>query len=255
MKIVSCYKSVPDEETIKVKQDGTLDFSTADWKIGQYDLNAVEAGMQLVEMTGGEMVVLTAAAANLAENSKLRKAILSRGPSSMVAVSDDRLADADSYATAQVLKAAIKKIGDVDLIICGEGSGDIYSQQVGSVLGNLMSVPTVNAVSNIEFNNSKLIVERSIEDGTEVLEVNLPAVLCVTSDINTPRIAGMKDILSAGKKPATVWNLDDVKVNMLNACDKISILAPEQTDRKKIILEGNGDENIQTLYGHLRKLV
>lgn len=255
MKIVACYKCVPEEEEIEVKRDRTLDFSKAQWKVGQYDLNAVEAGMRLTETDGGEMAVLTAAADEIANNSKLRKSILSRGPAQMYAVSDGAMKEADSYATAKVLKAGVEKIEGVDLVICGEGSGDIYAKQVGPVLGALLGWPTVNAVSKITPEEGNLVVERSLENGVEVLEADLPAVLCVTSDINIPRIPTMKEILGAGKKPFTVWSLADVGAEAIPGSEALSILAPEQTDRLQIIMESDTDENIDALYSHLRRII
>ena len=85
MKIIACYKIVPDEQSIKINGDRTLDTSAAEKVIGQYDLNAVEAGARLVESHGGELIALTVGGAEV-ENSKLRKGILSRGPGSCVVV-------------------------------------------------------------------------------------------------------------------------------------------------------------------------
>jgi electron transfer flavoprotein beta subunit len=254
MKIVACYKCVPQEEEIVVRNDHKLDLSKSEWKIGQYDLNAVEAGMKLIEEAGGEMLVLTAAD-EIADNSKLRKGILSRGPQQMYGVKDDSMRTADSYAIALALKIGIEKIGGADLVLCGEGSGDIYSQQVGSVLGALLSWPTVNAVSKITQSSGKLLVERSLENGVEVLEVNLPAVISVTSDINIPRIPTMKEILGAGKKQSESWNLSEIGVIGVPGSETISILAPDQTDRQRLIFEGDGEESINALYDHLRKIM
>jgi len=253
MNIVACYKCVPEEEEIEIKGNQTLDLSKAQWKVGQYDLNAVEAGMQIYEEVGGTVSVLTAGDA-VVDNSKLRKSILSRGPEQMYAVKDEALNVADSYATAQALKSAINKIDNVDLVLCGEGSGDIYSQQVGSVLGSMLGWACVNSVGKINAANGNLIVERSIESGMEVLEISLPAVVCVTSDINIPRIPAMKDILGAGKKNATVWSLSELNTEIKNGSDTISILAPEQTERLQTIYEGDSDENIDEIYKQLRKL-
>ena len=143
MKIIVCYKLVPEEQDIVVKRDKTLDFTQAQWKVGQYDLNAVEAGAQLAEAASGEVVVLTVGG-DIVDNSKLKKDILSRGPARMYGVKDEACAAADSYAIAQVLKAGVLNIGDADLVICGEVSGDIYAQQVGPMLGALLGWPTVN---------------------------------------------------------------------------------------------------------------
>ena len=254
MKIVACYKYVPEEQDIAVKGDQTLDFSSAQWKVGQYDLNAVEASMKLGEVEGGEVLALTAGGENLG-NAKLQKGILSRGPAQMFGVKDAALDGVDSYATASVLKAGIEKIGSVDLVLCGEGSGDSYSQQVGPVLGSLLGWPTVNAVSKITPNGGKLTVERSLENGIEILEVALPAVVCVTSDINLPRIPSMKEILAAGKKPVTIWNLSDISASAQGVTETASILAPEQANRSQIIIEGSGEAEIETLFNHIRKAI
>ena len=254
MKIITCYKLVPEEQDISVKNDHTLDFSAAQWKVGEFDLNAVEAAMRLTEAAGGEVVALTAGA-EIVDNPKLKKAILSRGPVEMYGIKDDALATADSYAVAQILKAGVETIGGADLIMCGEGSGDIYARQVGSVLGALLGWPTVNAVSDVTAQNGKLLVERSLENGIEVLEVELPAVLSVTTDINLPRIPGMKDILAAGKKPAVVWGLADVGAGAESATETLTILAPEQTNRQQIIIDGDSADHIETFCNHLRKVL
>jgi electron transfer flavoprotein beta subunit len=254
VKILACYKCVPDEQDIAINADKTLAFKSADYKIGAYDLNAVEAAMKLAEGGNATVAVLTVGAAEV-DNSKLKKAILSRGPAEMYGITDAALAAADSYTTAKALQAGIAKIADVRLVLCGEGSGDMYSQQVGSILGGLLGWNTVNGVSAVSVNGDTLIVERTVEDGLEQLEVDLPAVLSVTSDINTPRIAGMKDILAAGKKPQTVWQASEAGANTANVTQTASILAPEQAERKQVIISGDGEAEIAELAEHLRKLV
>jgi electron transfer flavoprotein beta subunit len=255
LKILACYKCVPEEQDITVNSDKTLNFKTAEHKIGAYDLNAIEAAVKLAE-AGGEVAVLTAGAAEIVDNSKLKKAVLSRGPAAMYGIADAALPAAlDSYSVAKLLKAGVDKIGGVDLVLCGEGSGDMYAQQVGVILGGLLGWNTLNGISAISANGNTLTVERTVEDGVEVLEVDLPAVISVTSDINTPRIAGMKDILAAGKKPTTVWKLDELGLDASGKTETISILAPEQAERKQIIIGGDSDAEIEELFGHIRKLV
>lgn len=253
MNIVACYKIVPDEQDIIVRPDRTLSWDKAEWKIGQYDLCAVEAGMQLSEATGGKLSALSAGTQQL-DNSKLKKGILSRGPHDLFLIADDALANADAYQTANALAGAIKKIGDVDLVLCGEGSSDLYTQQVGIQLGELLNYPVINAISKISVQDSKLLVERSLEDEVELLQVPLPAVVSVTTDINLPRIPGMKEILAAGKKPMTQWTLSDLDIaNKDKATRIVSTLAPEQAERKKVIVEGDSEEVIQKLLDQLRK--
>lgn len=253
MEIVTCYKIVPEEQDIIVNKDRSLSLEKAEWKIGQYDLHAVEAGMQIAQATGGKVVALSIGDKQL-ENSKLKKGILSRGPEELYTVVDDCLTGADTYQTASVLAAAITKKGHFDLVLCGEGSSDLNAQQVGSQLGEMLKVPTVNAVSKITPDGDKLVVERTLEDEVEVLEVPLPAVISVTTDINIPRIPSMKDILAAGKRPVTKWNLADIGIqNSVRPTETVSTLAPEQVERKQIILEGESEEIINKLFENLRK--
>lgn len=252
MNIIVCYKIAADEQDILVRPDRTLSFERAEWKIGQYDLNAVEAGAQLVEAVGGKVAALSVGDKTL-ESSKLKKSILSRGPAELFLVVDEALTDADTHLTARTLAAAAQKIG-YDLILCGEGSADLYSQQVGIQLGELLGVPVVNAVSKITSQGDSILVERNLEDEVEVLEITLPAVVSVSSDINVSRIPGMKEILAAGKKPVTTWSLKDVEIAGGQKGLKIeSVLAPEQMDRKKIILESDSAESIAAFFEHLRK--
>jgi len=245
---------VPEEQDIVVKGDRTLALDKAEWKIGQYDLNAIEAGMQLAEAVGGEVNALSVGG-KIVDNSKLKKAALSRGPEQLYLVADDALNGADCYSTAATLAAAVRKIGDVDLILCGEGSGDVYAQQVGAVLGQMLGWATLNAVSKITAQGDKLLVERTLENEVEVLEVALPAVLSVTTDINKPRIPSLKEIMAAGKKPATTWGMGDIEADCSNKTEILSTLAPVEADRKMIILEGDSDDKIAELYEHLRKVL
>jgi len=251
MHILVCYKIVPDEQDIVVNSDRTLSLGKAALQIGQYDLNAVEAGVQLVEAIGGTVSSLTVGAGEV-DNSKMKKSILSRGPERNYAVSDASLAGADSTLTAQVLARAAEKIGAWDLILCGEGSSDLYSQQVGIQLGALLGIPTVNAVSKITPDGEKLLVERTLEEEVEILSVSLPAVLSVTADINVTRVPSMKEILGAGKKPSVLWGAGDVELPQGNVTETLNILAPAQTDRKCIVVEGDSEEKIAEFFRVIR---
>jgi electron transfer flavoprotein beta subunit len=253
MNIIVCFKLTPDAEDIEVKGDGSISLDKAEWIIGDYDLQAIEAGMRLAEVTSGKVIGLTAGPSQI-NNSKLKKDVLSRGPDEMTMVIDDQLANADTATTSSVLAAAIQKLGGADLVICGEGSADLYFQQVGLQLGEKMGVPTLNAVSKIDFESGKLVIERSLEDEIEVIEVPLPAVLSVTTDINQPRLPTMKEILKASKKPVTELKLADLGLSgNLSKVNVLSTRAPRQVARKQIIIPGSADEAVQALVGYLSK--
>lgn len=254
MNIITCYKVVPEDRDITVNHDRMLVLDKAEPKISQYDLNAVEAGVQLKETAAGHTVTaLSFGDRKYLENSKVRKDILSRGPDCLTLVVDDGSERRLPAETAGVLAAVAQKTG-FDLIICGEGSGDIYAQQVGTLLGEKLGVPNINAVSKITLGDNAIVVERSLDDEVETLELSLPAVISVSADVNTPRIPSMKAILGAGKKPVNTFSLADAGYCAGEpAAVMVSVLAPEQSDRKKMIVEGDSEENIKAFIDNIRK--
>jgi len=253
MDIVTCFKATPESQDIEVKADGSVSLEKAEWIISEYDLQAVEAAVRLVESSSGKVIALSAGPHEIG-NSKLRKDILSRGPNELYLVVDDRLSVNDTFTTAAVLAGAIRKLGRVDLVLCGEGSSDLYFQQVGLQVGEILGWPTVNSVGKIEASGSNLVIERNLEDEVEVLEVPLPAVLSVTTYINQPRLATMKDILKAGQKPVVEWSLEDLALPEIKAgVDIVSVKAPHQVGRKKIVIEAKPEEAAKMLISYLRK--
>ncbi|MCZ9277035.1 electron transfer flavoprotein [Escherichia albertii] len=251
MKIITCFKLVPEEQDIVVTPDYTLNFDNTDAKISQFDLNAIEAA-NLLAGDGDEIVALTVGG-SLLQNSKVRKDVLSRGPHSLYMVQDAQLEHALPVDTAKALAAAAEKIG-FDLLIFGEGSGDLYAQQVDLLVGEMLQLPVINAVSAIQRQGNTLVVERTLEDEVEVIELSVPAVLCVTSDINVPRIPSMKAILGAGKKPVNQWQVSDIGWSQSAPLAELTgIRVPPQTERKHIIFENDSPEAIAELAEHLKK--
>lgn len=247
MRIVACIKASPDAADIVVDADRVLDFSHAQARIGSYDLNAIEAARQLADQLGAEVVGLSVGGPELA-NSKLRKDVLSRGLDRLVIV--EASPEADSFQTASALAAALAGLGEYDLVLLGAGSSDRYAQQVGNLLGALLGRPTLNAVDDIVPAGDHLRVRRVLDDTEQVIDVALPAVLSVTSGINVPRIAGMKDILAAGKKPVAEVSVDVPAAS----CRQVSLLAPAQVDRSRTVVEGDPADVAAQLATFLKNL-
>ncbi|MDR2347298.1 MAG: hypothetical protein LBD90_01490 [Bifidobacteriaceae bacterium] len=241
MRIVACFKAAPDAQDIQVKPGGELDLARAVPKIGAYDLVAIEAARQLADQVGGEVVGLTAGDPATCAGPKLRKDALSRGLDRLVTAPVEAGAELDSLQTASVLAAAINQIGEVDLVLCGAGSSDQYNQQVGGLLGALLGWPALNAVASLAPGGpgvgATVVVDRALEDSTQVVEVALPASLSVTSGINTPRIPGMRDILAAGKKA-----VDEAPGVAPGAGARVlATRAPDQAERAAKVLEAAPD--------------
>ncbi|WP_227136667.1 electron transfer flavoprotein [Kosakonia radicincitans] len=251
MKIIACFKLVPEEQDIVVTPDHALSFDNAAAKISQFDLNAIEAATQLAS-DDDEIAALTVGG-SLLQNSKVRKDVLSRGPDSLFMLQDAQLEHALPKEIAQALAAAAEKMG-FDLMLFGEGSGDLYAQQVGLLVGEILQLPVINAVSNIQRNGDKLSIERTLEEEVEVIELTPPAVLCVTSDINVPRIPSMKAILGAGKKPVNQWQASDIGWNPSSPlAELMEITVPPATTRKHIILDNDSPEAIAQLAELVKK--
>ncbi|AID23943.1 electron transfer flavoprotein FixA [Salmonella bongori] len=256
MKIMTCYKCVPDEQDIAINNaDGTLDFSKADSKISQYDLNAIEAACQLKQQLGEAQVVAMSVGGKALTNAKGRKDVLSRGPDELIVVIDDQFEQALPHHTATALAAAAQKSG-FDLLICGDGSSDLYAQQVGLLVGEALNIPAINGVSKIlSLTDSTLTVERELEDEVETLSIPLPAVIAVSTDINTPQIPSMKAILGAAKKPVQVWSPADIGLNSVPAYSVQQVAAPKQRERQRVVIEGDGEEQIAAFVENLRKII
>ena len=256
MKIITCYKCVPDEQDIAINNaDGSLDFSKADGKISQYDLNAIEAACQLKQQSGEALVVAMSVGGKALTNAKGRKDVLSRGPDELIVVIDEQFEQALTQQTASALAAAAQKAG-FDLLICGDGSSDLYAQQVGLLVGEALNVPAINGVSKIlSLTDSTLTVERELEDEVETLSIPLPAVIAVSTDINTPQIPSMKAILGAAKKPVQVWSPADIGLNSAQAYSEQHVAAPKQRERQRVVIEGDGEEQIAAFVENLRKII
>ena len=212
MKVIACYKVIPLDDEISIRSDRSVCTDKAELIVSPYDFNAIEAAVKIKESVDGVCVsVLTAGPG--ADDSKTRKAVLSRGADEMFGVNTGDIQMLDSYASAVMLKAAIEKMGGADLVICGEGSGDMYNQQVGNILGQLMGCAVINGVCGIAAFEDHLVVERKLESAKEL---------------------GVSDC---------------------SGFEVVSILAPEQTERKNMIFSGEDEETVLKLFNEIRRLV
>ena len=234
--IIVCYKWVMDEQDIYINAETlALETSRAKYKISDYDRNAIEEGMRIIEKHGGSLKTLTY---GLPQVKSSLKGALSRGPEAGFWIGDESAAHADAYVTANVLAAAIRKIGEYDIIICGEGSSDVYSQQVGPRLAALLGITPVSFVESFEILDDKMIARRNLGHCIEVIEVQGPLMMSVLPDINSPRLATVKQLMAAGKKPTTEFKIAelDLAIEKLQPKNKVEKIKGAVFDRKNIML-------------------
>lgn len=248
MQVVAAIKIVPDDQDIQVAADRSLDFSKARPVVSEYDLNALEAAVQLAAATGGSAIAVTAGAASI-DDSKTKKNVLARGMEALYLTADDACADMDAYATAQVLAPMVEDLDGWDVVLVGDGSADLYAKQTGAQLAARLNVPYVAGAIALEEDGGSLKVRRKTEDEVEVLSVPLPAVVSVLPEAAAPRIPGMKDILAAGKKPMNVAGASDVAAAAIEVVD---CKAPEQADRKLEIFDASEDGAIDSFVAAIK---
>jgi len=214
-RMIVCLKQVPATQEVKIDPErGTLIREGIEVETNPFDLNALEEAVRLKERFGGEVIALSMGPPQA--ESTLREA-LGIGADKAILLSDKALAGADTLATSYTLACAIRKIGEFDLIFCGEKTTDGDTAQVGPELAENLGIPFVPYIRKIEeIGDRHLIVHREIEEGFQVVQVPIPCLLTVTKDINEPRLPSLKDILRAKKAEIKIWTADDLS----DVCEK-----------------------------------
>jgi electron transfer flavoprotein beta subunit len=213
MNIIVCVKRVPDPEapaslfTVDASGQRLVPARSVPRLTSTYDESAIEAALQLRDAHGGKITLLSLAGEDVTE---WLQETMASGADDAVLVQDPGLADGDGFVTAHVLAAAIGKIGTFDLVLCGRQASDTDAGIVGPALAELLGVPSAATVRKVEQRNRVLRVERSVEDGYEVLELRPPALLTITSELLQLRYATMANIMAASMKEVTVWNAADL---------------------------------------------
>ena len=249
MKILVGCKVVPEEQDIAVNGE-TLELSKANPKISQFDLNALQAAVDIKEQNADANIKVLSIGGKSLENTKVRKDILSRGADELVVISNDKFENLLPCDTAEMFKQTASNLG-FDLIVCGDGSGDLFAGQTGLRVGALLDIPAINCVNKIvSVDATKIVVQRELENEIEELEIALPALICVSTDINTPAIPGVKAILAAAKKPVNVM---DSNFDLSSVVELKEVKAPKKKDRLKVIVEGDGDDNIAEFAANFKK--
>jgi len=208
MNIVVCVKEIPDPEIptkafqIDAEKKRAVLPEGRKMVISDYDESATEAALMIKDSTDASITVLSLGKESAQE---VIRHCLSMGCDEGILISDPLFDDADSFVTASVLAEAIKKQGQIDLILCGVEEGEWDEGQVGSGIAVLLGLPCVTAVTGIEIKDNAATMERMVQDGRETVEVSLPAVATVSSEIGEPRYPSFRKIREAQKKDITVW--------------------------------------------------
>ncbi len=213
LRMVVCCKQVLDPEapprSFKVDAKTMRMTLPPDIKpvIGQYDEFALEAALRIRDKVGGKITVLSLG--NKMVRDVIKKS-LAVGADELVLLEDEAFEDSDSWSTAYALSKAVQKLDGFDVIFCGRQSSDWDSGQVGLGLAELLGLPVVTLARKVEDVEGKLRIEQVIPDGYQVVEVETPAVVTVTSELGNLRYAILKGIMAAARKQPVIWTPADL---------------------------------------------
>jgi electron transfer flavoprotein beta subunit len=259
MNIVVCIKQVPGTTEIKIDpKTNTLVREGVKSIVNPFDTYALEEGVRLKERYGGKVTVITMGPPQAEE---ALKETISLGADEAVLLSDRAFAGSDTWATSYVLSKAIAKIANYDIIICGRQTLDGDTGQVGPELSEMLKIPFVSYVSKVEEIKDKYIrVQRMIEEGHEVIETTLPAVITVVKEINVPRLPSLRGSMKAKTAKIPVWTAADIgaepdKAGIPGSPTRVvKIFYPKRTHKSEIF-QGTVEEQISQLAERLEKII
>lgn len=234
MRIVVAIKQVPETNDVKMDEaTGTMIRQGVEAIVNPLDLYAIELALQLRGRHGGSVTAISMGPPQAM--TALREAV-SMGCDWAVLVSDKALAGSDTWATSAALAGAIRKLaalpawgpanasnppGKIDLVICGERATDGDTGQVGPGLAAMLGLPVVTYVSKVDSagDDSPAVLHRRVEDGYEVIEARLPAVLTVVKEVADPRLPTLRGKRLARTLDIPVWTIADLGI----AADRVGL--------------------------------
>ena len=262
MKIIVCVKQVPDTSgKVAVNPDGTLNRASMATITNPDDLNAVEAALVLKEQTGAEVVVVCMGPPP-AEG--MLRECLARGCDRAVLVSGREFGGSDTYATSQILAAAINKIGveETDIVMCGRQAIDGDTAQVGPQIAEKLNLPQITYAADITKEGNTVTVKRMLEDGYMTIKTKTPCLLTCIKELNEPRYMSIGGIYATYNKPLEVYDYEKLKDHPLIDPTTIGLKGSPTNIFKSftppqkgvgVMLQGDGKETCEELAAILAK--
>jgi len=255
LNIIVCVKQVPGTNEVKINPEtNTIIRDGVEAIINPFDEYAIEEGVRIKEKTDGSVTAISMGIPKVAD---LLRETVSVGVDNAVLLSDRAFAGADSLATAYALSMGIKKLGEYDLIICGKQATDGDTAQVGPSLAEKLGLPHTTYVRKIEeIREGYIRCQRMTDDGFEIIEMPLPAVITVVKEINEPRLPSIKGKLKAKKTEVKILTAEDIDADKELCGLKGSPTQVVRTfvpvhDVKSEMLEGDAREQAEMLADRL----
>ena len=207
--------------------------------VNGFDENAVEAALRIKDAQGATVTVISTGAEFALD---VMKKPLSMGADELVLLQDDAFDNTiDSFVTAQLLAAAVRKLGGFDLIICGRQASDWDNAQVPLGVAEILGLSCVSLGKRVDVTDGKAVVERIVPDGYEVVEASLPALVTVSNELGQPRYPTLRGIMAATRKRPTVWGKGDLDLADGQSAARVALrqLFIPVSDQECEIIEGD----------------
>lgn len=262
MHVVVLVKQVLDPEiparAFRVNREQKVpEVSRAPQVMSIFDGNALEVALKLKEARPDVKVTAISLGEKSAEE-VLRKTLAVTADNAVL-LSDPAFAGLDSFGKAKALAAAIRKLGDVDLVLAGRQAADWEAGQVGALVAEELGWPCVAFVSRATPEANGIRARRELEDGYQVLQVTPPAVFTITNDeTNVLRFAKVRDVMMSSRKPIQTWNaaaLGLIPADLAEpAVEVLDLAIPEQPARAEIVEGDTAQDKARNLARRLREL-
>jgi electron transfer flavoprotein beta subunit len=210
MRFIICVKQVPETNELKIDPKGNNVMKEGvSTIINPFDQFALEEAIK-IRKEGDEIIAISIGDS---ETKSTLMRCLALGADKAILLNDDNFKDSDTFATSNILAAAIRKIGDYNIIFCGNSSFDTGSSQVGPELAAILDIPQVTYAESTEaVENGKVKIKAQTDEGYRIIESTLPLVIAgIPPSSFQPSIPPLPKILKAQKKPYEVWNADDIE--------------------------------------------
>jgi len=245
LKIVVCVKQVPDSAAKVVVEEGQITWGEAPMVINPWDEYAVEAALQKAKECSGKVVALGLGDSGSTE---ALKHALAMGCNEALLVSDPVLSGADNLAAAGAMAAAIRKLGDVDMVVFGKQAIDSDTGMMAAQVARLLGWPAltlVSAIPELDTEAKTVRVVRSIEEGKQIVQGKLPVVISVGKDFGEPRYPSFMGIRKAAKAVIPEWGLTDLEMAPPEPLvNWVEVMNPPQLAVKTEMIEGSSAEEI-----------
>ena len=248
MNIIVCAKQVVDVSEMKVDSSTKKPIlQGVPQKISDIDKNAMEEAIKIKDKHGGKITVLTVGPADAKERIK---ELLAMGADEGILVPyPDKY---DYHVVSTLLTEAIKKIGEYDIILCGEASIDLFSGQIGPRLAGLLDIPQITYAQSVNAEKDKITADRNMGDKSVTTESSYPVLITVTKEINEPRLPSLMQILGAANKPINDWTVESLAEGLNPKIDAVELNGVSM-ERKNIIYKDDVDESVKNLVDSLAK--